>query len=207
MTLFDTDNPILNFGKHKGRRVKDVPIAYLEWIKETSEKSSAASDNTKFDHSLIAAIDRRIAGRLQEERKLKIATALLAGQPLSEIHDADIAGAWIPGATAVYVVEIDRIQTASKHADLNLSIHQDLHKALKAIDISFRTNDARCASDNDRTTPDPEDDLIVVWEVLPSGHRKAVWAFIGWHHSVENYHCGQGSLPGDSASLYSRANE
>lgn len=29
--------------------------------------------------------------------------------------------------------------------------------------------------------PDPEDDRVVVWEVTPEGHHKAVWHFSGWH--------------------------
>src|SRR3546814_2185093 len=48
-----------------------------------------------------------------------------------------------------------------------------------------------------RSTPDPEDDKILLWEVLPTGHRKVVWGFFGWHHSSSSdiYACGQSSLP------------
>lgn len=29
--------------------------------------------------------------------------------------------------------------------------------------------------------PDPEDDRILVWEILPTGHKKVVWHCSGWH--------------------------
>src|SRR3546814_19185028 len=46
-----------------------------------------------------------------------------------------------------------------------------------------------------RSTPDPEDDKILIWEVLPTGHRKVVWGFFGWHHSSASdiYACGPSS--------------
>ncbi|ABU96969.1 hypothetical protein P74p19 [Thermus phage P74-26] len=56
------------------------------------------------------------------------------------------------------------------------------------------------------STPCPEDGRILVWEVLPSGHRKVVWHFSGWHFMPEAYTTlDQGVLPGDAKSLYSRA--
>ncbi|ABU96853.1 hypothetical protein P23p20 [Thermus phage P23-45] len=56
------------------------------------------------------------------------------------------------------------------------------------------------------TTPCPEHGRILVWEVLPSGHRKVVWHFSGWHFTPEAYTTlDQGVLPGDAKSLYSRA--
>jgi len=55
-----------------------------------------------------------------------------------------------------------------------------------------------------RRTPDQEDDRILIWEILPSGHRKVVWHFSGWHWDGEEYG-DQGALPGDANSLYGMA--
>jgi hypothetical protein len=56
------------------------------------------------------------------------------------------------------------------------------------------------------TTPCEEHDQILVWEVLPSGHRKVVWHFSGWHYDPSEYTLlPQGELPGDNMSLYARA--
>jgi len=55
-------------------------------------------------------------------------------------------------------------------------------------------------------TADPEDDRIIVWEVLPSGHKKAVWQFCGWHYDMDEFWgLGQGALPGHEMSLYEEA--
>lgn len=54
--------------------------------------------------------------------------------------------------------------------------------------------------------PDPEDDRILVWEVLPSGHRKVVWYCSGWHWSTDCFgELSQGCLPGHPESLYHEA--
>jgi hypothetical protein len=54
-------------------------------------------------------------------------------------------------------------------------------------------------------TPDPEDDRILVWEILPTGHSKVVWHFSGWHWDSQEFGIPQGSLPGATESLYSIA--
>ena len=54
---------------------------------------------------------------------------------------------------------------------------------------------------------DCEDDRIVVWEALPSGHRKPVWHCSGWHWNfdeVDGIKLEQGALNDDEESLYSR---
>jgi len=54
--------------------------------------------------------------------------------------------------------------------------------------------------------PCPEHDQILIWEVLPSGHRKVVWHFSGWHYDHTEYTLlPQGELPEDNMSLYARA--
>ena len=36
-------------------------------------------------------------------------------------------------------------------------------------------------AENWAPSPDPEDDRILIWEILPTGHKKVVWHFSGWH--------------------------
>ena len=49
--------------------------------------------------------------------------------------------------------------------------------------------------------PDPEDDRILVWEVLPSGHKKVVWHFSGWHWDADEFGLPQGCYLGDTQSV------
>lgn len=56
-----------------------------------------------------------------------------------------------------------------------------------------------------RETPDPEDDRILIWEILDSGHAKVVWHFSGWHWDAEEFGLPQGKLPGDEEDLYTLA--
>jgi hypothetical protein len=63
-----------------------------------------------------------------------------------------------------------------------------------------------------RIGPDPEDDRIVVWEVLDTGHKKPIWHFSGWHwdpdaHDLFEHPEPQGKLPGHSKSLYEEVME
>ena len=54
----------------------------------------------------------------------------------------------------------------------------------------------------------PEDDDIVIWEIIPSGHKKAIWRAWGWHHSEEDFpFIEQGKLPGHEKSLYIETRE
>lgn len=49
---------------------------------------------------------------------------------------------------------------------------------------------------------DCEDDRVVVWEVMDSGHKKVVWHFSGWHWNADEFGLPQGKFPGDSKSVY-----
>ena len=82
---------------------------------------------------------------------------------------------------------------------------RSLETALAAIATDFPIDsfeDLDGNASSRRSGPDPEDDRILVWEILPSQHRKVVWHFSGWHWSYDEYG-PQGSLPGDPADLYS----
>lgn len=50
---------------------------------------------------------------------------------------------------------------------------------------------------------DPKDDRVLIWEILPSGHKKVVWHFSGWHWACDEFGIEQGTLLGHEESLYS----
>lgn len=53
--------------------------------------------------------------------------------------------------------------------------------------------------------PDPEDDRMLIWEILPSGHMKVIWHFSGWHWNGEEFGVPplrQGSYIGEDKSVY-----
>jgi len=83
-----------------------------------------------------------------------------------------------------------------------LTIHNSLREALEQLEKEYpiiKDKDGNLC----RETPDSEEDRILIWEVLPSGHKKVVWHFSGWHWDTEEfYNLEQGKLPSDAESLY-----
>ena len=65
----------------------------------------------------------------------------------------------------------------------------------------------RDRSDKGHIQFDPEDDRVTIWEVLPTGHKRVVWHFSGWHWNTSDFLTPegdvleQGALPGDSRPL------
>lgn len=74
------------------------------------------------------------------------------------------------------------------------TVWETLDDALTAISLDFYDE-----------PPDPEDDRIVIWTLEPGGKMQAVWHFSGWHYDSEEFGLPQGTLPGDSTSLYIKA--
>lgn len=54
---------------------------------------------------------------------------------------------------------------------------------------------------------DPEDNRMIVNEVLSSGHKKVVWHFSGWHWDSNEYRIPQGKYIGEEKSVYEISNE
>ena len=83
-----------------------------------------------------------------------------------------------------------------------LTIHNSLEEALEQLEKEYPL-EYNGKGEIYRETPDPEDDRILIWEVLPSGHKKVIWHFSGWHwDSEEFYNLEQGKLLSDTRSLY-----
>ncbi|QAY80265.1 hypothetical protein [Sphingosinicella sp. BN140058] len=99
-----------------------------------------------------------------------------------------LSGAEDPKRPTAYVIE--------HHDDRAVdTAHPSLASALDLLRETFDENGG----------PDPESDRILIWEVLPSGHRKAVWQFAGWHFSADRFAVGQCALPGQTEDLYTIA--
>lgn len=96
------------------------------------------------------------------------------------------------GDQTEYILEIN---IACDGLDRTIRKFPTLNQALKHLKRLYK-DDYPCA----------EHDQILIWEVLPSGHRKVVWHFSGWHYDPDEYTLlPQGKLPGDTMSLYDRA--
>jgi hypothetical protein len=68
--------------------------------------------------------------------------------------------------------------------------------------VANTLEDAIRSAEKWASKPDPEDDRILVWEILPSGHKKVVWHFSGWHWDSDEFGLDQGKYLGHEKSLY-----
>ncbi len=177
--------PILSFGRHKGLPLNHVPESYVRWL-ANGAPSSRTRNRKPIDPGLQAAAQA-------------IITALDAQKLVGEQAALLMSGVTREGDTQ-FVIE--------REGDITgMTIHASLDLALAQLCVEYPIETAP-RWDNDqamttaRSTPCPEDDRILIWEVLPSGHRKVVWQFAGWHFNSSEYACDQGTLPGDDEPLY-----
>lgn len=198
-------SPILTFGQHKGQRLDQIPTDYVRWLADPARATPAAprpgqrvktfrplpSNIVEAARAMLPAIDAALAAE-------KLGKTLLGGAT----HD---------GPDPIYVIECDGdCYSKSGAYAIDYTVHASLKAALAYLCLEFPIEDqeseeAGGEASERRSCPDPEDDMIVIWEVLPSGHRRAVWAFLGWHFSQDKFDCGQGTLPGDAEPLFTLA--
>lgn len=170
------DRPITFGRQYKGEKLSLVREDYIRWI-------AGREDDAKGPVGAFVADCRTIINALDAER-------------LAEAHAAAVFAGRMPHGQETPAFIIERL------GDIDgLSLHYSFDDALKSLALEY----PRDAEAGQRQTPDPEDDRILIWEVLPSLHRKVVWHFSGWHHSQEEFGIDQGSLPGDDRSLYALA--
>jgi hypothetical protein len=175
----------LTFGKHKGKELSECPLHYLFWLAGGAKLSNGNSFTVP--QELINEAKDISTKMYEMENYVK---HRLNGKPSDKTE---------------YVIE--RLGDISGE-----TIHGSLEDALKELDGEYRplTEEEKqeYGITTHRNTPDPEDDRILIWEVLPSGHKKVVWHFSGWHwDSQEFYGLGQGTLLGDEKDLCSIALE
>lgn len=175
----------VGFGKHKGRNLGQIAESdpgYLRWLAGERRKDPKDGGfkvpNDLEAHAKAVLVD--VEAEAETQRWLKQA---LNGRPDNQGDD-------------LYVIE--------RLGDLKgLTGHHSLKAALAHLDAEFPKVEGEGGL---RSSPDPEDDRILIWEILPSGHKKVVWHFSGWHWDADEFGLGQGSLPGDQTSLYELAN-
>lgn len=187
-------SPTLTFGRHRGQTVDQLPEDYVRWLADPARaEPKPGKPLNPLPGDVVAAARARLTMIDEQKLREKFAHQCLGGHPTG--HDAPI-----------YIIECDG-DCHSRSGAYAIDGHwfPSLDAALAFLSSEFpeEVEDGVTM----RQTPDPEDDLIIVWEVLPSGHRKSVWAFFGWHHSHSSEHhaCGQGTLPGDTDTLYTLA--
>lgn len=166
----------LNFGKHAGRALNDVPQDYVRWLAFPSYRP-----NTTFR---VPAEVTAAAQILHEANELEKEDAK---HLLRQFH-----GATDIDEQTVYIVE--------RLGDIDgLTKHESLATALEHLSAEFPVTE-----DGFRDI-DTEDNRLHVWELLPTGHKKVVWQFSGDHWRGDEFEIDQGTLPGDDKPLYSMA--
>jgi hypothetical protein len=83
-----------------------------------------------------------------------------------------------------------------------------LNDALKFIDriTAYSVSESEWEDAKNTNFCDPEDNRIIIEEVLDTGHKKVVWHFSGWHWDEEEFGLPQGKLLGHDKSLYEESN-
>lgn len=171
-----TEMITLDFGKHQGRALNDVPPDYLKWLANPTYREGS---------------------RFRVPDNVTAAAKILHEAIETQKQDANDLLRQFNGATGfdeetVFIVE--------RLGDIDgLTKHHSLEQALNHLSSEFSCNEEGIRD------IDTEDDRLLIWEVLTSGHKKVVWQFSGDHWDAEEFGLEQGSLPGDGRSLYEAA--
>ena len=182
----------VTFGKHKDELLEDVPEPYLRWMTNPviTDRKTGKTKTINVPKDMQDAAARLLAFEDGLKEHANRASAALKGQE----HDGGNR----------YVIEF----LGDLEGDWDNSIHESLDRALEGLSALYPVDTYEehgvGLPEERRQTPDPEDDRILIWEVLQSGHRKVVWHFSGWHFDQEEYG-PQGTLPGDGNTLYALA--
>lgn len=183
-------SPVLTFGRHRGQTVEQLPEDYVRWLAapKTDGKYPPLPDDIQ------AAVKERLIQIEADKAAEEFAGRALGG------HPTDMEA-------PIYVIECEGdCHSKSGSFAIDNRWFPSLEGALAFLSEEYplQTETIDGKEFISRLTPDPEDDRILIWEILPSGHRRAVWGFFGWHwsHSEQNYACGQGKLPGDDDDLF-----
>lgn len=166
----------LTFGKHAGKALNDVPPDYVKWLAEPTYRERSTF-RVPADVT-AAAVILRDAIRAEEHLAHEVRSQFNGKTGISDV----------PSFIVERLGDVD-----------GLSRHSSLDDALAALSREFEL-----LEDGVRNI-DTEDNRLLVWEVLPSGHKKVVWQFSGDHWDKDEFDLEQGWLPGDGQSLYDMA--
>ena len=168
---------VINFGKHKGKEVKDLPIDYLRWLQEPVIIDRQTKARTIFEvPSEIKAEAEKIVNAFEYAEKRLVGMS-------SDKTDYIAEGM---GDIRIPVKNFDTLESALIFLE-SLGERDEDGKYIPAFD--------------------PEDDRVLVWEILPSGHKKVVWHFSGWHWDSEEFGFPQGAFIGHEKDVYSECME
>lgn len=191
-------SPTLGFGRHRGLTVDQAPDDYVRWLADEERHKKAGKPYAPLPSDIVAAAKARVTVLDEARERERFAALVMGGHATG--HESPI-----------YIIECEGdCHSRSGAYAIDNRWFRSLDQALAHLAEEFpveEREDIGGEKSTSRSTPDPEDDMIVVWEVLPSAHRRIVWGFFGWHHSHAQEHaqCGQGTLPGDDATLYDLA--
>lgn len=166
----------LNFGKHAGKALNAVPKDYVRWLAFPTYKPSTTF-RVPADVTAAAQILHQ-ANELEKEE---------AKDLLRQLHGQT----GFDDETVFIVERLGDIDGLTKHASLDAALAH-LSGEFVITEDGFRDIDT-------------EDDRLLIWEVLPTGHKKVVWQFSGDHWRGDEFELEQGTLPGDDKPLYSMA--
>src|SRR3546814_1537091 len=183
-------SPIINCGRHRGQAVVDLPEHYIRWRVDPGRgKPEADQPSRPIPPKILSAAHDQLDFIEQEKLRELFAQRCLGGHPTGI-------------DTPIFIIECEGdCHSKSGSFAIDEKWFPSLEESLAFLAAEFpiiEKNDFGGPSGKlIRSTPDPEDDKILLWEVLPTGHRKVVWGFFGWHHSSSSdiYACGQSSLP------------
>lgn len=192
---------IMPFGKYKGQALKALPEDYLRWILNPVLANKNQGNSVPKFVTIPMNIREAALAIVNEKDRLNAqadgAKKLLNGEGFQDKE------------TPRYVVEDDtdnseNFSSAFESYDEAIAY---LAKEYPKETISNDEADFRGLEQGSkqRSTPCPKRDQILIWEVLPSGHRKVVWHFSGYRYNQDKFGIPQGKLPGDEESLYDLA--
>lgn len=174
--MVDALDIVMPFGMHKGKKLHDIPDAYLEWL-ATPHRSSLVAQAAEAVLNQRHYAARRMQGMPSVGGRTEF---FLTIDNLRAIGSYDV------------------IEDGYELVDDGYVYHQPFDlpdDALSFLKASI-SNESGCFG------MDQEDDEFIVWEVNPQGFRRGVWQAWGWHHSQRFYGIGQGKLPGCDRTLY-----
>lgn len=194
--MVNVANPQITFGRYKGKNLNDIPLDYLMWMTNNTNRSYRTR-SFQAPKDILDAAEKRISVLNTEKNRVENIERVLAGNTDS------FAQLNVPGNA--YIIEM-RVPGDDKETNTpEYTACESLTDAFNALDKrwSWRADEMNAPDNVDWIAPDPEDSKIYIWEVLPSGHRKVVWAALGWHWSneLDALNLEQGKLPGDDRCL------
>lgn len=189
----DLGGKFLSWGKHSGSCFADLPERYIRWLinpvitdraTKTTKRVDVPKDIVETARAVITAAER-------EARSQQNALDIFHGQPHrgpGNLYYIEFCG------------EVERQHKASLHNDFD----EALARLEQLYPLRHEAEDGFGEVFTFRETPDPDEDQILIWEILPSGHRKVIWHYSGTHLQKKHM-IPQGRLPGDSEDLYTLA--